>query len=300
MSIHSGAEQGRTMIDQCPSCLKDQCNRLFTKNGCQIRACRACGTWFVANPPGPDRLREIYREGYFTERLAQHASGSLAAAARRAAVVNARRRLPLIRRFAPRGRRLLDVGCGTGVFLSVAREEYDCCGVDVSPEAVATVRDELGIEAHAGDLRTLGLTERTFDVVTLFDVVEHVPNPAGLLETVRGIVAPRGIALMTTGDVDSLICRLAGRSWHLMTPPEHLTFFSRAGLTQMVERTGLCVEHVSHQAVTANVGYMAAKLADVVGRPLAWLPRTVAALRLSRLDVDVNLLDVATLVARKC
>ena len=89
------------------------------------------------------------------------------------------------------------------------------------------------------------------------------------------------------------------RWWHLMTPPEHLTFFSRTGLARMVGRCGLSVEHVSHRPVVANVGYIADKLAGVVGRPLGWLPRCVGALGLRGVDLDVNVLDVVTFVARR-
>jgi SAM-dependent methyltransferase len=246
-----------------------------------------------------DELRAIYHEGYFTEQLAQHSSDLLGAAAWRAAVTNARRRLPLIRRFAPRARRLLDLGCGTGAFLSVARDDYDCCGVDVSAEAITVVRERLGVEGYAGDIRSLDLAAGSFDVITLFDVVEHVPGPADLLSAVRRLLSAKGIVVLTTGDTDSLLCQLSGRWWHLMTPPEHLTFFSRAGLAQMVVRCGLTVRHVSHQPVVANVGYMAAKLADVVGAPLRWLPGLIGRTGLARLDLDVNLLDVVTLVARR-
>lgn len=217
----------------------------------------------------------------------------------RAAVRNARCRLPLIRRYAPRARRLLDVGCGVGAFLSVARRTYSCCGVDVSPEAVVFVRDRLGVEAYEGDLRALHLPPGTFDVVTLFDVIEHVPEPGGVLAEVHRLLVPGGIAVLTTGDTDSLVCRLSGRWWHLMTPPEHLTFFSRTGLRHMATRCGMTVEHMAHRPVLANVGYMAHKLADVLGGPVGYLPRVVSACRLANMDLAVNLLDVLTMVARR-
>ncbi|MBN1347550.1 MAG: class I SAM-dependent methyltransferase [Phycisphaerae bacterium] len=285
------------MISHCPACRSDRWSRRFTKNGWRIRACRACGSWFVANPPTDDRLREIYRQEYFTEYLAQHAQEE-EAAAWRAAVANARRRLALIRRYAPRARTLLDVGCGTGAFLSVAREAYECCGVDVSAEATAVVRDRLNVEAHAGDLRSRAPSLNPKDVICMLDVVEHVPDPADVLETVRTLLTRRGIILLTTGDTDSLVCRMTGRAWHLMTPPEHLTFFSKTGLIRMVERCGLSVEHVSHRPVAANIGYMAEKIAAVMGPPLRWLPRLTSLCALAKKDVDVNLLDVVTLIAR--
>jgi len=253
----------------------------------------------VANPPPPEQLRGIYREEYFTERLAQHGRSGIEAAAWRSAVGNARRRMTLLRRFAPRGGRLLDVGCGTGAFLSVANSEYACSGVDVSAEAVAVVRHDLGIEAQSGDLRSLQMPRNHFDVITLFDVIEHVPEPDQLLVEVQHLLTPDGVCVMTTGDTDSLICRLTGRWWHLMTPPEHLTYFSRQGLLRMALRTGWTPLFAAHLPVMANVGYMATKLASVCGRPLSWLPWLVRACRLDDLDLGVNLLDVWTLVVKK-
>lgn len=287
------------MTRTCPACLHARCGRLFRKNGWEIRGCRACGTWFVADPPPSERLREIYRERYFTEQLAQHSRDERGAAAQRAAVANGRRRLRLLRRLAPKARTILDVGCGTGAFLLAARNEYDVTGVDVSEEAVAVVREHLGLTAHAGDVRTLDLPEESLDVVTLFDAIEHVPKPEGTLRRVRELLAPRGLVVITTGDTDSLVCRISGKRWHLMTPPEHVTFFSRAGLTTMLERCGLSPIHVSHPPVVANVGYMADKLADTLGGPMRVLPPLSNALGIARIDVDVNLLDVVTVVARR-
>ncbi len=288
------------MIGVCPACQASACSHRMVKDGWVIRSCRACGTWFVANPPSAEQLRDLYGAAYFTERLAQHSEDDLRAIAWRSAVGNARERLALIRRYAPRARRLLDVGCGTGAFLHVAREAaYDCCGVDVSSEAVAVVRGRLGIEAHAGDLASLSLPSASFDVITLFDVVEHVPNPFQIAAEVCRLLVPGGAALLTTGDTDSLICRLSGRWWHLMTPPEHLTYFSRRGLARMMEAAGLSMRHSWHKPVTANIGYMAGKLAVVAGAPLSWLPRFVASCGLAERDVAVNLLDVVTMLARK-
>ncbi len=287
------------MITACPACASRRCGRRFVKNGLAIHACRVCGTWFVADPPPPETLREIYREGYFTESLAQHAGTPAEAAAWRATQSNARRRLRTLRRIAPNARRLLDVGCGTGAFLSVARADYACEGVDISSEAVRVVRDELGVPARSGDLLTLDLPEAAYDVVTLFDVIEHVPRPAEVVGRVRELLAPDGVVMLTTGDVDSLAFRISPARWHLMTPPEHLTFFSRTGVVRLIERTGLRVERVAHEPVAANVGYMADKVALTLGGPARCLPWLARLARLDRLDVDVNLLDVVTVVARR-
>lgn len=287
------------MITTCPACASRRCGRRIVKNDLAIHACRACGTWFVADPPPSASLREIYREGYFTESLAQHADASTEAAAWRATRANARRRLRTLRRFAPHATHLLDVGCGTGGFLSVAREAYACEGIDISDEAVGIVRDKLGVPARSGDLLAMDLPEGAYDIVTLFDVIEHVPRPREMVQRVGKLLSTNGIVMLTTGDVDSLAFRVSPSHWHLMTPPEHLTFFSRTGIVRLIERAGLRVERVAHEPVGANVGYMADKIAQTVGGPARGLPMLMRLARLDRLDLDVNLLDVVTVVARR-
>jgi SAM-dependent methyltransferase len=183
--------------------------------------------------------------------------------------------------------------------LSIARDVYDCFGVDVSDEAVEVLRQRLGVPARAGDVRSLDLPEASFDVVTMFDVIEHVREPGEVLAAVGRFLAPHGVVMLTTGDVDSLICRLSGRWWHLMTPPEHLSFFSGRGIVRLAERCGLEVRRLSHEPVSANLAYIAHKLADVAGGPTRWLPAAVSVLHLDAVDVDVNLLDVMTVVARR-
>jgi len=109
----------------------------------------------------------------------------------------ARRRLDLIRSFVPDGR-LLDIGCGVGDCLLAAGEAgFDAEGLDVGDYAVQHCRD-LGFKVHQASITQTGLPDRSFDVVTMWDVLEHIPRTAdGLVEVAR-VLRPGGIAVIVT------------------------------------------------------------------------------------------------------
>lgn len=135
---------------------------------------------------------------------------------------------------------LLDVGCGGGDFLAAASEfGYVARGVDISEAAVARCR-ERGLEAHAGDFLTLGLPP--FDCVTMWDLVEHLPDPQAFLRRAFEVVRPGGYLVVKTPNVAGsafaigrAVPRLAGL---LLGFPVHVQFFDRATLDLALRQSG--------------------------------------------------------------
>src|SRR5262249_34142862 len=84
------------------------------------------------------------------------------------------------------------------------------------------------------------------DVIVMLDVIEHLPDPRGTLVLLNRHLGAGGIIVITTGDFDSVVARLCGRHWRLMTPPQHLWFFSRESIIRLAESLGLRVECVDH------------------------------------------------------
>ncbi len=117
--------------------------------------------------------------------------------------------LKKIKEIKPQGR-IMDIGCATGVFLDMAQKEgYDTLGVDVSSFACKYAIEIFGIKTMNGKLEDLNLENKQFDVITLWDVIEHVPDPHVFLKEVRRVLKDDGILFLLTINDASLMGWLA-------------------------------------------------------------------------------------------
>ena len=212
--------------------------------------------------------------------------------------INFGRRLDEIERLAgsQRGRHALDIGCAYGFFVELAAERgLRASGIDVSSEAVKHARDVLGVHATAGDY--LAEPGGPYDLVTIFDAIEHLRSPHLFIAKVAGELAAGGLLALTTGDIGSLNARMRGQRWRMIHPPTHLHYFSVSTLTRLLERNGLAVVHASHPGVSRNLHSISHL---VLARKLGWTRLDEAVQRwLPDVPVTLNLGDIMFLVARK-
>jgi len=208
---------------------------LYRKEGFAVVRCPACSLVFVGDPLEDIDFSGLYDASYYRSADARlYADYFGEETGRRAA---ARRNLRLLRLFARRGR-ILDVGCAAGFFLAEAKQYFEPFGVEFSPVSSAFARERFGLDVRTGTLAESGFSDGFFNVVTLWDVIEHVPDPAALLGEVFRVLRPGGLAVLTTGDIESPFARRAGSEWPLMTPPWHLYFFNRKTILGISEATG--------------------------------------------------------------
>jgi SAM-dependent methyltransferase len=138
----------------------------------------------------------------------------------------------------PHGR-LLEVGCAYGYFMDIAQWQWDIEGIDISEAAVDAARARHGQRVRCGDLLSTPLENSAYDWVVAWDVIEHVDRPRQYLRRIGELLRPGGHLALTTGDIASLAARVAGRRWRLLTPPSHLTYFTRKGIQSAVRQAGL-------------------------------------------------------------
>jgi SAM-dependent methyltransferase len=138
------------------------------------------------------------------------------------------------------GRRLLDFGCGAGLFLELAHERgFDCHGVDLSPSAIERARRKpSGGKTYVGSpLEVPEIAAGGFDVITLWSVMAHLAAPVEDLRMLRGLLAPDGMLLILTINANSLLLKAQKERWGGFTP-NHLKFFSPATLTRALHLAG--------------------------------------------------------------
>lgn len=187
----------------------------------------------------------------------------------------ARGRLRRIGRFGPpwagARRRLLEIGCGPGVFLDCARiAGWEAAGVEVSAYAAEQARQR-GFDVICQPIEDLQLPTAAYDCVALWDVVEHLRDPLGALRTATQAMRPGGILALSTGDVTSLCARASGPRWHLFNVPEHLYFFSPQALARLLARCGCRIVRVTRELNWVPVRYLFERLR----KSFAW-PESVA------------------------
>ena len=140
---------------------------------------------------------------------------------------------------APHGdARLLDVGCGDGGFLRVARVlGYAARGIEFDP-AAATLARQQGFEVDVGGLAETELPAASFDQVTLSHVVEHLHAPLAALTRLRGWLKPAGRLWLQTPNIESSGARRYGVDWRGLEPPRHLVMFDAVSLRLALARSG--------------------------------------------------------------
>ena len=208
----------------------------------------------------------------------------------------AQRFLALVQEFRPPPARLLDVGCATGLFIRETHQAgYQVTGLEASEWAVARARERCGRAATivSGFLEKTDLPPQSLDVITAWDVLEHVSRPTEIAQRLRGWLADDGWLFLNVPDIESRIARLMGKRWVLLLR-EHLWYYSPATMSALLGRAGfelICTRTHAVQFSVANVLGRAAQYPGVVGRLSArlassnWLERITLRFPMGEMNV---------------
>jgi len=166
--------------------------------------------------------------------------------------------------------KLLDVGCSNGAFIASAKKTGVMCeGVEPAEEA-AKAAIKAGLKVHAGYLEQIGLSEKSFDVISLFEVIEHLKDPVSLLTECNRLLKDDGIMVIRTANTDSWTVRLIKGKWHYFDINKHgghVSFFCRHSMKELATKTGFDMVRFDTHSVTfkqkhssSKLGYRSAKI----------------------------------------
>jgi 2-polyprenyl-3-methyl-5-hydroxy-6-metoxy-1,4-benzoquinol methylase len=177
----------------------------------RIAHCGGCGLEFNADFRHGDSEEGTFGQEYFTERHHAAFEAALTDYRKDPSVPVFTRRLEQLEARTRRGT-LIDVGCGPGTFLRVARDHgWKVEGVDISHFAAAQAQASHGIVVNVGDLQALDRAAESVDVITMWDSLEHVGDPAATLAAAHRLLRPGGLLLVATDNFDCLVADIA--SW---------------------------------------------------------------------------------------
>jgi SAM-dependent methyltransferase len=213
-----------------------------------VRACGTCGLWVTSPRPRTDHLEHVYPSGYHRSRFGE-----------------VPRDWPGTRRGA-----LLDVGCGVGDGLILARAQgWECTGIEMSEEAAAIARGR-GLNVITGDATDDVYPEQKFDRVRCWHTLEHVPDPGLLLRRLRDATKADGCISLVLPNRRSLTSSVFRRYWYHLDLPRHLHHFGPDDIRVLAAANGLLVTSVRH---TASPSGLLGSVDVVVTRLLGRDPR---------------------------
>lgn len=238
----------------CPTCNHRPDSPLFVKNKGEYAYCSLCDHIFLQNPLTSEKLIKFYTN-YPTSSLEWHQNESEFYRS------IYQRGIDL---FSPHrdGDKLLDIGCSSGYFLSIAAKQgFAAFGIEPNSQE-AGYASKNGINVIGSTIDNLSDTKEVFDVITMWDVLEHIKQPVDYVSTLRSLLCQHGLVFVQVPTSDSLAARIMREDCNMFDGIEHLTLFSsksldiafdKAGFTCLAKQSVISEVH----AITNHLSYQA-------------------------------------------
>ena len=272
----------------------------FVKQNYQINRCPECDLHRTQLKSSYQKLiKHYYTKAYFTgnQNRAGYANYQ---EDKKIVQANSQRYLASIHQFV-QPHKLLDIGCATGTFISEAVQlGWKCWGIDVSAYATKIAQQKFGKKVKKGIFSSLSFPRQKFTVVTLLDVFEHLGNPRHTLRLIHGYLQPKGLVIINTGDSSSLLAKLEGPKWHYFIPPQHVFFYSRHNIMQLLTSEKFTVLKIYHHGKWLSFRYLLHLMRTINhSRFAALLYRLVHKNFIGKIPLYINLRDNMTIIAQK-
>ena len=222
---------------ECSLCKQDKAKPVLHKHGFTIVICSNCGFVYVNPRLKNEQLNSIYLHNYFKNKEYGYIGYELQEVLRKK---NFERWLKDAASFLPVGKpiRALDVGCAAGYCLDIMKSKgWDAEGLELEAE-MFEVLVQSGYSVSKTRLEELS-TAQKYSVITLFDVIEHIPNLDKAFQQLFNLLEEDGIIIIVTPDHNSIQRKIFRKKWFQYKPIEHIQYFSRQTLIAFAGRNGL-------------------------------------------------------------
>jgi len=207
----------------------------------RVNECPGCGSAYLSPRLRESEIIRLYRENYFASDDSGARGYTDYAALEQELRQTFLRRYRLLKPHLTRRGRAVDLGCAMGYALDCLTEDFDeRIGIDLAPQAIDEVvrRGHRGI---CGMLAYAALETRSVSLLVSSDTIEHLYDPTAAVREMARVLAPGGVLALVTPNYGSVLRRVSGRNWVSFKIPEHVTYFSKKGMTDMLASAGLDV-----------------------------------------------------------
>lgn len=282
-------------MNECVVCGRGQASLLYG----DILKCRECGHIFRNLHLNDERLFRLYNKDYFFG--GEHGEYSNYLAEKEALQNNFRLRLKILKDFfgPSRHKNLFEIGCAYGFFLDVAKNNFDNVqGIDINNDGVAYASGQLKLNVINADFLKHNFGSQQFDVVCMWDTIEHLRQPQLYLEKLSRHMRSGALIALTTGDIDSFNARLRKDKWRLMRPLTHVHFFSKKTLKKILNTYGFDIIYEHHCGSYRSVDTIVYRVL-AAKRRCSRLYNFLHRSGLVNINIYINLYDIIYVVARK-
>jgi SAM-dependent methyltransferase len=246
------ADRDCQSVEACPLCGQKDPNEWLSApdwlHGRQLKytivRCSVCSIVWLRHPPKPNEMHQHYTDAYH----------KLISAAGETSPRRWQKHTEDLSKYKQSGA-ILDLGCSSGAFLaSLPRKSWELYGIEMSADVAKRAEAATGAKVFVGDILEAPFPPESFDVITCFDVLEHLYEPRKVMAKVTEWLKPGGIFYVFVPNIDSAEARVFGSYWCGLELPRHLFHYSPASLRYLAQLTNL--EEVS-LVTTRNpaVGY---------------------------------------------
>ncbi|MFA6525247.1 MAG: class I SAM-dependent methyltransferase [Patescibacteria group bacterium] len=227
---------------KCILCGSGHYEIIGEKNSYQVVKC-GCGLFYINPQPTAEITKEIYNERYFSGGYNFGYQGINYLSRDNEAWFKyiPSQALRKIEKHLKNKGKILDIGCAVGYFLEVAKENgWEIYGVELSEFARNSARNKLGAEIYP-TLEESPFPNNHFNAITAFEIIEHMQDPNIFVKKINSLLLPGGILGISTPNLANGKTFKNFTDWNCLTPPEHLFFFDKQTITNILEKNGFKV-----------------------------------------------------------
>ncbi len=218
----------------CIICGNSRYDDFYNLSPYSLVKCQSCGLIQVYPIPAEETRRQINTSIYSVEEYKKRCFKDERFFRRWS-----KDKLGIIEKLMPAKGKMLDIGCSYGFFLDEASKQgWDTYGIEINTVTGSYARDKFGKKVFVGSLEESLFELSSFDVITLWDVIEHTPEPVNFLKLLKKYLKPQGIICVQVPNIDSFISHLKNDKWDWLTPGDHLYFFSKETLGTILGSAG--------------------------------------------------------------
>jgi 2-polyprenyl-3-methyl-5-hydroxy-6-metoxy-1,4-benzoquinol methylase len=243
----------------CPVCANSKWTEVYKIKDWTIGECTVCGFARIDPLPAQETRQEFYSQQKVINRNTkilspmQRFSRTMKRLSKKVTQMDKSKIFyQKLSRFLSPGAKVLDIGCGDGSFLKLARKQFDCRGIEISRYLADLARKD-GLKVTTGNFLSMDFFNEKYDGITLISLLEHLDDPERAINKCFGLLNKSGVLLLKTVNYGCLNRVIKKGDWTGFRPPDHVIYFNPSNLERLLKKTGFSKIKISFWAFIDNM-----------------------------------------------